>query len=588
MRSATSRNLAFFDSFNTGEDFDGLEGLQMRSYAADFETTTDPDDCRVWAFACSQVGHHENVAYGNSIEEFMHWCSISANCQLYFHNLAFDGAFIIDWLERNGWLWVEDAKDASDMCYTTLIGDMNQFYSITLYFTKMRRVKIYDSLKIIPLSIDAMARAFGLEEGKGSLDYEEFREVGHVLTDEEKDYIRRDVQIAAQALDLFLKQGLTKMTAGSNALADYKKMLGGNRKFRRVYPELDADCDAFIRKAYRGGFTYVNPKHQGKRLGEGIVLDVNSLYPSVMAACDGQLLPHGLPKWFDGEYEVDPYRPLWIALVTCSFKVKPDHLPCIQLKGNGLFKSTEYIEDSRQPVTFAVTNVDWELICQQYDVSAVTWFGGYKFQGNTVQFKEYVDKWVTVKNEATLDGNLGMRQVAKLELNSLYGKFASRIKCRSRKPELVDDVVRYVDLPEETRKPVYLPVGVFITSWARYKTITSAQSVYDRFVYADTDSLHLVGTEEPENLDVDPVRLGAWKHESTFTEAKFLRAKCYVEQEEGRDGLTVHVSGMPKRCHPHVTLDNFDFGAVYPGKLYTKRTKGGIVLVDGPMEIRSM
>ena len=147
-----------------------------------------------------------------------------------------------------------------------------------------------------------------------------------------------------------------------------------------------------------------------------------------------------------------------------------------------------------------------------------------------------------------------------------------------------DGVVRYVDMEPQTRKPVYLPVGVFVTSYARYKTITSAQSVYDRFLYADTDSLHLLGTEIPEGLDVDPVRLGAWKHESTFTRAKFLRAKCYTEEIDER--LSTHVAGMPANVHSQVTLDNFELGAIYHGKLYQKRVPGGIVLVPGDMQIR--
>lgn len=575
------------DDYNVSDVFDVWDGFGMRAYTADFETTTDADDCRVWAYAVCQVGAPDTVVYGNSIVGFMEWCSLAANCQLYFQNLAFDGAFILDWLEHNGWRWVEDSAHVSDKTYTTLIGDMNQFYAITLYFSKYRKVVIYDGFKIIPLSIASMAKAFGLEEGKGELDYEEYREVGHLLTETEKDYIRRDVQILAKAMDLFIRQKLTRMTAGSNALADYKEMCGGTRKFRRVYPELDLETDDFIRRAYRGGFTYVNPKYRGKVLGDGIVLDVNSLYPSVMAATDGQELPYGEPVWFDGEYEEDRRYPLWVAMVTCRFKVKPDHIPCIQIKGNGWFKATEYIEDSKGLVTFTVTNVDWKLINEQYDLSNVSFFGGFKFKSSPYQFKQYVDKWVEVKNKATLDGNAGMRQIAKLMLNSLYGKFATRIKCRSRQPYLgEDDVIHYRDLEEEERKPVYLPVGVFVTSYARYKTVSAAQSVYDRFVYADTDSLHLVGTEEPEGLDVDPVRLGAWKHESTFDQAKFLRAKCYVEHEVGADALTVHVAGMPKSCHRNVTVENFDFGAEYGGKLYTKRVRGGIVLVEGPMQIR--
>ena len=40
-------------------------------YTADFETTTDINDCRVWAYAICEVGNPDNFIYGNSIEDFM-------------------------------------------------------------------------------------------------------------------------------------------------------------------------------------------------------------------------------------------------------------------------------------------------------------------------------------------------------------------------------------------------------------------------------------------------------------------------------------------------------------------------------------
>lgn len=556
----------------------------MRAYVADFETTTDPEDCRVWAWCVCDVDDVDFLVFGNDIESFVNWCRVASNCQLYFHNLGFDGAFLMDYLERSGWSWVESPTKTGHRTYTTLISDNNMVYSICLYFEKYEKARIYDSLKIVPLSVKAMAKAYGLDEGKGELDYAAYREIGHKLTDEEKDYIRRDVQIVAHVMKRYLDGGLIKMTAGSNALWDYKQMCGGYKKFRRIYPELTADEDAFIRRAYRGGFTYVNPKHQGELVGDGIVFDVNSLYPSVMYSCDGEKLPHGKPVWFDGEPHPDNLFPLWVALVTCKFKLKKDHIPCIQLKGNFRYIQTEYLSDSLGEVTFCTTSVDWKLIVQQYELKGVKWDGGFKFQADTVQFKQYVDKWVEVKNKATIEGNKGQRQIAKLMLNSLYGKFATRTTVLSRRPEMIDDVIHYTNLNEQERKPVYLPVGVFVTAWARYKTISSAQKVYDRFVYADTDSLHLIGTDIPDSLDVDPVRLGAWKHESTFTKGKFIRQKTYAEEIDGK--LNIHVSGMPLYLHEQVTFDNFHLGSVYHGKLYQKRVPGGIVLVEGDMEIR--
>jgi hypothetical protein len=561
--------------------------LMRRSYTADFETTTDLDDCRVWAAAVCEIGAEGlPVEHGTSIEWFIEWCESHAQCNIYFHNLAFDGAFIMDWLERNGWEWVPDRNHVSDKTYMTIISDANQVYCIELCFTRMMRVKIMDSLKVIPLSVANMAKAYNLPMMKGHLDYETPRPVGHELTAEEIEYIDGDVRITAMVLETFLKEGLNKLTAGSNALSDYRGMMGGKKGFRRWFPLLDDEEDEFIRKSYRGGFTWVNPKYQGKELSEGIVFDVNSLYPSVMASCDGQRLPYGKPVWFDGKPKPNDVYDLWVAQVTCSFRVREGHIPCIQLKGNFRFSQTEYLSKSDGEVTFTVTSVDWELITQQYHVYNLRWHGGYVFKSANFLFRDYVEKWVEVKNQATIDGNSGKRQIAKLMLNSLYGKFATRTTVYSRRPMLVDDVLRYVDLEPEKRDPVYLPVGVFITAHARYKTVTTAQSVYDRFAYADTDSIHLVGTEVPDCIDVDDVRLGAWKHESTFCKAKFLRAKCYLEYEVGKESPTVHVAGMPASCHSQVAMDNFDFGASYDGKLYTRRVKGGIVLVPDKMEIR--
>lgn len=558
----------------------------MRTFAADFETTTDPDDCRVWAWATCEVGNTANLITGNSMETFMEWCEAHGKCKLYFHNLAFDGTFIMDWLLNNGWLWCETMSETTDYCFTTCISDMNQVYSIELVFRKGQVVTIYDSLKVIPLKVKQIPKAFGLDESKLEIDYKAYREPGHELTQEEIDYVSKDVVIVAKALKSFIDEGITKMTAASNALWQYKRMVGGEKSFRRCFPVLDSEVDKFCRKAYRGGWTYADPRYKGKKLGTGIVLDVNSLYPSVMAGCDGQLLPFGGAEWFDGYPEVTSRTPLWIACISFSFKLKPDHLPCIQLKGNNRFKSTEYLSDSQGVQVVTMTNVDWELVNKQYDVSNVEFLGGYSFRGTDTSFKSYVDHWTKVKIESGKNGNLGMRQIAKLMLNSLYGKFATRIEVCSRRPELDNGIVKYVDMEPTERKPVYLPVGIFVTAYGRYKTVTSAQAEYDRFVYSDTDSIHLLGENEPEGLELDDYELGKWAHESTFTEAKFLGAKCYVEHEIGKDKLTVHVAGMPDTCHDQVTIDNFEYGLRYDNVLVRKRVKGGTVLLDGFKEIK--
>ena len=161
---------------------------------------------------------------------------------------------------------------------------MGLFYSIEIYFEvkgrKVKKINIIDSLKIINMSVEGVAKSFGLPINKLELDYDRPRERGYILKDYEKDYITNDVKIMALALDKLFKEGLTYMTAGSNALHDFKTT-HSKRKFERMFPQLDYKVDKDMRQAYKGGFTYLNPIYKEKDIGGGVVLDVNSLYPSV-------------------------------------------------------------------------------------------------------------------------------------------------------------------------------------------------------------------------------------------------------------------------------------------------------------------
>lgn len=548
------------------------------SYAADFETTTLADDCRVWAWAVCEVGKPENIVYGNSMASFLDWCEVYAGSRVYFHNLKFDGKFILHSILDSGWRWIENKEDAAKYTFTTLISDMSQFYSIKLFYDSGKAVEFLDSLKVIPLPVASIPKAFGLDIEKLDMDYVEYREAGHELTEDEKAYITNDVVIVARALDIMFDQNMKRMTAGSNAFADYKLTIGGKKRFRDWFPEPDYDKDLRDAGCYKGGFTAVNPKFAGEIVGKGISFDVNSLYPSVMASAHGELLPYGEPVAYDGEYEFDPDYPLYIQFLEADFEVKQDHIPCLQLKGNNRFGATEYIKDSKGIQPLCLTSIDLELLKQQYDVWEIRYIRGYKFKASESLFKDYVEKWTRVKTEASITGNQGMRTLAKLQLNSLYGKMATNPVKQSRRPYLEDGIVKYALLPEEFAEAVYLPVGAFITSYARAFTINAAQDNFDRWLYSDTDSNYFLGTEPPKNMEIDDVKLGAWKQENEFDSFKALRAKTYCYMADGK--LTVHCAGMPTRCHEYVTMENFEYGASFIGKLKPKDVKGGTILED--------
>lgn len=542
-------------------------------FTADFETTTDTEDCRVWAYCLCNIDNWKEKIYGNCIEDFLNWCEFNPDNALYFHNLKFDGEFILSYLLKNGWTHTTERKFYRKKEFSTLISDKGMFYSIKLCFGKERYITIYDSLKIIPFSVEQVANTFGLPISKLEIDYKEKREKGHQLTQIEKDYISNDVEIMARALKVLFDEGLNQITQGSNALHDYKKMTGAKR-FKKLFPPPAYDYD--VRQAYRGGFTYVNPAFQNKELAEGIVLDVNSLYPWVMHDCP---LPYGEGIFFNGKYEQDNLYNLYVQMFTCEFELKEGYIPTLQIKNSLAFVPTQYLSSSNgEEVTLCLTSLDLKLFFEHYNVYNITYHSGWKFKSTVGLFTEYIDKWIKVKIESTLNGNKGMRQLAKLMLNALYGKFALNPNVQSKIPYLEDGIVKYRLGEKELRTPLYIPIGVFVTAHARYKTISSAQKVFYRFAYADTDSLHLIGTEIPEGLEVDPVKLGAWKLESEFSRAKFIRQKTYIEDINGE--LNITCAGMPKGCYAGVTWNNFTAGSTFAGKLQPAHVAGGIVLKD--------
>lgn len=542
------------------------------------------------------------MTFGEDIDSFINYCSlINESSSFYFHNLKFDGEFIIHYLLTHGFVHVNEKKLGVNQ-FSTIISDLNVFYCIKVKFKEEVIISFFDSLKLLNFSVEEVAKAFNLSIKKLEIDYKAKREKGHKITDEEKEYLKHDVMIMSLALEKMFEMKITRMTIASNAMNFFKDTISKKRFEEWFKPPL---YDKDLRQAYKGGFTYLNEIYRGKEVKEGIVLDVNSLYPSVMYYSS---MPYGEGIYFDGKYVPDKLYNLYIQNITCQFRIKKDMIPTIQIKNNLSFVPTEYLSSSNgESINLTLTNVDLKLFLEHYDIYDVSYNWGWKYKSSTKIFKSYIDYWNELKVKATKEGNKPLRTIAKLMLNSLYGKFAASPEGRSKIPYLDNNIVKYKLSELEERTAYYLPISIFITSWARDKTIRSAQAVYHRFIYADTDSLHLEGTDIPENLLISDTELGKWKIESTFKRGKYLRQKCYIEdavtpvdeiekfKKENPECLhlvskdsiiNIVCAGMPKGCYKNVTWENFDYGSVFDGKLGVKHTDGGIVLVDTTFTIK--
>ena len=577
----------------------------MRKFTADFETNVNEKDCRVWAYAISEIGNPNYFVYGNDIKDFIDWCADKkSNYKIWFHNLKYDGEYIFSYLLKNGYELITNKKYRRDKTFTCLISGMGQFYSIEIYFTvknkRVNKVTIYDSLKLLNMSVDTIAKQFDLPIRKLEIDYKEFREIGHILTSEEVDYIRNDVEIMSRALDIMFNLGLTKMTIGSCALSNYRENI---KNFGRYYPELPLLIDQDIRQSYKGGFTYLNPLYKEKDVENGIVLDVNSLYSSVMK---NAYLPFGKPIFYKGKYEYNPLYPLYIQRISCSFELKEGKIPTIQLKNNPMFNPTEYLTSSDGDIiTLTLTSVDLELFLENYNVKNLIYNSGWKFKRVRGLFNEYINTWSNNKIQAKKEGNKALYMISKLMLNSLYGKFAKNPYNRSKYPYINESGEVSYHLGEvEEGKGLYIPIGAFITSYAREKTIRTSQAIRDYtlkkygkdyYIYSDTDSIHMLELPKEELksfVDIDDYILGYWKLESRFKRGRFLRQKCYIEQDY-EDKINVTVAGLPKRLGKYVTFDNFKVGfsllasdETIDHKLTYKHVDGGVMLVETDFTIK--
>lgn len=367
--------------------------------------------------------------------------------------------------------------------------------------------------------------------------------------------------------------------------------------FRAIFPVLSAQQDGFIRESYFGGITMKNKRllaeleeinykeninKQNSNLGMyGVTYDENSMYPDKM---NRSLLPYGRPKNFNGNYEdledsIKSKYPLYIQKIRVKyFNLKPDGIPMQQLRNSVDFNGREFIEsnycekyDNYVTYTLVLTNVHLKDFFRNYEVDGIEYLGGLCFKGTHGLFKSFIEKWYKIKQE-----NKGVvKLVSKLILNSCYGKFASNPVRSFRFINLNDDILdvsKYDYEGEEINyfeSSIYTAVGSFITSYAREDLLQMLHNNFDRWLYADTDSCHLLGFDDAkgDKLDINNTgELGLWKRECYFSDSIFLGAKRYAENEiKSKENLKlnskweVKCCGLPKNIMSKIDIKSFGF-----------------------------
>lgn len=608
-------------------------------YACDFETTvySGQDHTEVWSSAICKIGTEDEAIVHHSIDETMeYWESVGNDVIGYYHNLKFDGTFIVSWLFNHGYSWQKDKNKLLPREFSTLISDMGMWYTININTGKIN-IELRDSLKLVPFSLKQCGKAFKTKHQKLDMEYTGYRFSGCAITDEEMAYIKNDVYVLREVLEFMFEQGHKSLTIGSCCMYEYRGTLCSD-EFKTHFPDLtkitleecyeSSTADEYIRKSYRGGWCYVVPEKTNKVFRNGTVADVNSLYPSMMSSESGNYYPVGEPVFWKGNYipekAKNKTRRYYFLRFRCSFRIKPNYLPFIQIKGNPLYKATEMLTDSRPSlggvkydsitvdgvehtniVTMTMTCTDWELFQKHYYINDLQILDGCYFYSEKGLFDAYINKYRKIKE--TSKG--AMRTLAKLFLNNLYGKFASSNESSYQVPRLDDEgILAFDTIREYDKKAGYIAIGSAITSYARCFTITAAQLNYHGankhgFIYADTDSIHCDLTPDKiKGVPVHPTAFCHWKLESSWDYALFIRQKTYLEHITAHDlepvespYYDIKCAGMPATCknqfieqieHGTKVITDFTQGLQVDGKLMPKRIKGGVILEPVTFKIK--
>ena len=556
-----------------------MRKIKERLYVADFETTSkkqyEIEGCtRVYLYEMKSIDNKEKYL-GVSIESFFNDIKkIKDDIVIYFHNgSGFDFYFILWYILHLGFTRVEKESELVENSFCSLITDMKKIYNLKLMLNGFK-VEFRCSYLILPCSIKDMGRDFNLEKLNETHNYEEIKNYNSIdeLTDEELSYIENDVEILRNAVIYATKNGLNKMTLASSSFALWKA--SNYLTYSNLYQIDDEEMKYYIGKSYKGGIVQVNPKYANKIITEDFIsLDVNSLYPFTMKE---NSMPYGKPKWFDtlDEFNLSSYKKAIIHVYVSHAKVIDGFIPFIPTKSlSRLGMSYEYNKE--------LNDIHLYLWKEKYELFKLYYEGEWE-EIKVLGFREtknFFDKYLTqLFKDKENAPNPFMRRISKLKMNSIYGKFATKVEQIISIPYLENDLIKF-KTEEDIGKYYPKEIASYITSQASNHWIKLVNANPERFIYGDTDSAYLLGTELPTGIEIDDKKIGAWKLEHVYNKGKFLKAKCYIKTIKGEEKINVTVAGMPRECHSLVTYENFKEGFKLEGvKKVAKRVKGGVII----------
>lgn len=337
-------------------------------------------------------------------------------------------------------------------------------------------------------------------------------------------------------------------------------------------PQLSGQIAKDIRQGYIGGAVdvYIPRPPKGTKL---FVYDVNSLYPFTMDKWD---MPVGKPILFEGniwDIDSEAFGFFYCNIQTPNNLKHPIILTHVETEAgirsvaplgswSGILFSEEIINAIKYGYKFEIL---W----------------GYKFERKNI-FKEYVNTLYQLRSQYPKSHPLNL--IAKLLLNSLYGKFGMTdqfpiIKIIDAKDieQFIDNLAgdnikivplgnKYMVIYSSTQKNidtmldgykethnVSIAIAAAITAYARIHMTQFKNNPDFNLYYSDTDSSY-IDKKLPDHM-VSSTILGKMKLENILEDAIFLAPKVYCLKTED-DKVIYKVKGLSHDIN--LTMKDFE------------------------------
>lgn len=389
----------------------------------------------------------------------------------------------------------------------------NSLVRISVYKNKRKLFELRDSYNILTTSLKKLCESFNVPVKKLDVDRTRIQDLSK---EELEQYVSIDcialLQVLQEARKVFDVDDFC-MTIASQSMKEWKRF----ENIKNYYVNAKKLYN-FIRESYYGGRTEVFRRY-GKNLH---YYDINSMYPDAMR---NNPYPKGrymkvrqFHKSKLGIYRVKVKAPPFLEIPFLPYRNENNKLIFPLGSWEGVYTSVE--------IEKAIT-LGYSIEC----IEGVIW------EEKAYPFTKYVDKWHGIKTQAKAEGNEAKTFIAKLHLNSLYGKFGQRrmfkkvvqgldksMLKKGCKP-LFENMNLY-EVNEPDKKPyTAVHIASFVTSYARirlYEGIEAVKKKNGRVFYCDTDSL-VCDVRIPEGH-----KLGEWELESEIDEGIFLLPKLYA------------------------------------------------------------